>query len=301
VVAITEEDQNRPTCRGGGSLQTWRITGGTLVPLAKFEAEIDPSRTTLCSAHYFDVRGGLIAHGWYEQGVRFFDVSRPEQIRQVGFYIPQKNLMWGALFVPTDPTGEIVYALDTTRGIDILRFDRPDPSHAAPARFRRSSRRRPTAPARAPRRPAPAEARAARSGPTSASGSRRPLARPSRASACATASRSRTRRGSPRAACAPSSICRAAVTRVRARGASRAGRRLSYRVGTLAAGRSRTYTIDVRVRHRRGAVLLRARSFATGDFIARDDTARDRNTLGPPPGGVACGRPTTRWPRPTRA
>ncbi|CAA9529586.1 MAG: hypothetical protein AVDCRST_MAG85-3550, partial [uncultured Solirubrobacteraceae bacterium] len=143
VVAITEEDYNRPTCKGAGSFQTWEITRDktrgagadgkgrpvpVLKPLDKFEVEEDASRQSLCSAHYFDDRGGLIAQGWYEQGTRFFDISDPRNIRQVGFFIPQKNMTWGAVFPPTDPTGEVVYSLDTLRGIDVLRFDRPKPA-----------------------------------------------------------------------------------------------------------------------------------------------------------------------------
>ena len=45
----------------------------------------------LCSAHYFDERGGLIAQGWYEQGTRFLDVTNPRDIRQVGYWIPQQR------------------------------------------------------------------------------------------------------------------------------------------------------------------------------------------------------------------
>ena len=81
-------------------------------------------RTALCSAHYFDEAGGLLAQGWYEQGTRFLDVTKPEKIRQVGFWIPQKNVTWGAVYPITDPSRSVVYALDFARGIDVLRVDR---------------------------------------------------------------------------------------------------------------------------------------------------------------------------------
>ena len=126
-LAITEEDYNRPTCTGAGSFHTWRLVGDVAELAGRWDVEVDPSRQSLGAAHYFDVRGGLVAQGWYEQGTRFLDVSDPANIRQVGYWIPNKALTWGALFPPTDTTGEIVYSLDNPRGIDVLRFDRPEP------------------------------------------------------------------------------------------------------------------------------------------------------------------------------
>ena len=131
-MVITEEDYSRPTCAGAGSLQTWRINGNTINNLDSWEVEIDPARTSLCSAHYFDEDAGLLAQGWYEQGTRFLDVSTPSKIRQVGFWIPQKNVTWGAVFHPVDRG--VVYALDHPRGIDVLRVKRgrSHGGHAAP-------------------------------------------------------------------------------------------------------------------------------------------------------------------------
>jgi LVIVD repeat-containing protein len=124
VVAITEEAFSRG-CRRAGTLQTWRIVrGGRLRPLDTFGVERDPSARTLCSAHYFDARDGLIAQGFYEQGVRLVDARRPRALRQVGYYVNRPGLFWGALFAPTDPTGSTVYALDHSRGIDVLALDR---------------------------------------------------------------------------------------------------------------------------------------------------------------------------------
>ncbi len=132
VVLITEEDYNRPGCVGAGSFQTWRIgAAGILTVLDKFDAEQpDPERQSLCSAHYFDEDHGLVAQGWYEQGTKFLDVSNPSDIRLVGHWLPAKNMTWGALFAPTDPTRQTVYSLDFARGIDVLHIDRdvePDP------------------------------------------------------------------------------------------------------------------------------------------------------------------------------
>jgi len=141
VVGITEEDYSRPTCKGAGSFQTWGITklrtstgARKLALLDTFSTELDALTsgrgwapvTGLCSAHYFDERGGLVAGGFYEEGTRFLDVRDPAGIRQVGYWVPTKGETWSVLFAPTDPRGEIVYALDFARGIDVLRIDRGD-------------------------------------------------------------------------------------------------------------------------------------------------------------------------------
>jgi hypothetical protein len=123
VVAITEEDFG-DQCRGAGTLQTWRIGRGRLHPLDSFGVERDGAARVMCSAHYFDARDGLIAQGFYEQGVRLIDARRPDRLRQVGYYLSRPGLVWGALFAPTDPTGSTVYSFDHSRGIDVLTIDR---------------------------------------------------------------------------------------------------------------------------------------------------------------------------------
>ena len=133
VVLITEEDYTRPTCEGAGQFETWKIgASGVLSNLDSFVIEVDPSRTSLCSAHYFDERGGLVAQGWYEGGTRFVDVTNPSDIKQVGYWIPDKNVTWGAYYAPTDPSGEIVYALDNARGVDVIRVKRGQPDFSTP-------------------------------------------------------------------------------------------------------------------------------------------------------------------------
>jgi len=142
VVAITEEAFGKG-CRGAGTLQTWRISGRRrMTPLDSWGVERDPSARFMCSAHYFDARDGLIAQGFYEQGVRLIDARQPGRLRQVGYYVSRPGLFWGALFAPTDPTGSTVYALDHSRGIDVLAVDR---AALGPVRRRGS---RPSGPAR---------------------------------------------------------------------------------------------------------------------------------------------------------
>jgi LVIVD repeat len=140
VLAITEEDF-ADQCKGAGTLQTWRIGRGRLLrPIDSWGAERDGGARVMCSAHYFEASRGLIAQGFYEQGVRLIDVRRPGRLRQVGYYVNRPGMVWSAMFPPTDPTGSTVYALDHSRGIDVLALDR-----AALNPVRRRGARRPLA------------------------------------------------------------------------------------------------------------------------------------------------------------
>lgn len=141
LFGITEEDYNRPTCKGAGSFQTWGATAAKtsagsqeLVLLDLYTTELAAlvngrgwaPVTGLCSAHYFDYRDGIVAQGWYEEGARFLDVRDPTDVRQVGYWVPTKGETWSVVYPPTDKTGSIVYALDFARGIDVLKLDRSD-------------------------------------------------------------------------------------------------------------------------------------------------------------------------------
>jgi hypothetical protein len=138
VLAITEEDYAKPGCEGQGSLQTWRITGEQnadgslkLELLDLWTTELNElanltgrsPATVNCSAHWFDEDRGLIAQGWYDQGVRFLDITNPRAITQVGYHVTQ-GTFWAAYFAPADPQQETVYALDTTSGLDVLQIER---------------------------------------------------------------------------------------------------------------------------------------------------------------------------------
>ena len=62
--------------------------------------------------------GGLVASGFFEHGTRFLDVDRRGEISEVGYFMPLGGETIAAYWV----TDKIVYAIDQTRGIDILRF-----------------------------------------------------------------------------------------------------------------------------------------------------------------------------------
>jgi hypothetical protein len=125
TLLVTEEDL-RPGCRRAGTFQTWEIGArGVARPLARFGVERDGRARLLCSAHYFEHRDGLVAAGFFEQGVRFLDVADPRRIRQVGYYVADPAMVWGAMYARADPTGKVVHVLDHAKGIDVIEVNRP--------------------------------------------------------------------------------------------------------------------------------------------------------------------------------
>ena len=100
-------------------LDQYRVANGTWL-------DGNPAANQLgCSAHWFSEHpdfdnGGLVASGFYEHGVRFLKVSDSGQIREVGYFMGWGGSTSAAYWV----TDNIVYAIDYTRGIDVLRFNR---------------------------------------------------------------------------------------------------------------------------------------------------------------------------------
>jgi hypothetical protein len=76
-----------------------------------------------CTAMWFQEHprfrdGGLVTAAWFEHGTRFLEVARSGEISEVGHFLP-----WGGSTIASYwITDEIVYSIDVTRGIDILRF-----------------------------------------------------------------------------------------------------------------------------------------------------------------------------------
>lgn len=136
VLVVTEEDWVQPQCKAGdeGSLQTWEIpttATGRLKPLDQWTTEIGvfvdggTPIAIACSSHWFDINSHEVAAvGWYQQGVRFLDVSDPRNIRQVGYYIPPWEVagmgVSMALYVPG--RSDLVYAMSLTSGLIVLRI-----------------------------------------------------------------------------------------------------------------------------------------------------------------------------------
>lgn len=91
-----------------------------------------------CSVHWFMEHptfknGGLVALAEYENGTRFLQIDENGKITEQGFFLP----LGGSTSAPHwHPNGQIVYNIDYTRGIDVLRWkgetyvpgNAPDPS-----------------------------------------------------------------------------------------------------------------------------------------------------------------------------
>jgi hypothetical protein len=167
VLLATEEDYIDPTCEDEGNFETWAVdtldpeevegrtgalgeaNGGTITPLDQWNTELlgtgmDNLAGAFCSAHYFDYhQNGIVAQGFYQQGLRLLDVDDPTEINQVGYWIPQASEVWSAYWVPErDEDGtvvrsesgdvvktDIVYTSDLIRGMDVLQVHAATQDH----------------------------------------------------------------------------------------------------------------------------------------------------------------------------
>lgn len=97
----------------------FRVTNGTVV-------DGNPPVNGLgCTTMWFQEHptfrgGGLVAAAFFEHGTRFLEVDRRGKISERGYFLPAGGETIATYWI----TQDIVYAIDTTRGIDILRFDR---------------------------------------------------------------------------------------------------------------------------------------------------------------------------------
>ena len=119
-------------CPGGSGITSWSMANwdkgerfrpiDTFFPKAGNWVDGNPGANVAgCSSHWFEYRKGIVAAGWYENGVRFFDIHRKTgKIKEVGWFQPVATEAWAAYWIDD----EYVYTLDAARGIDILRFNR---------------------------------------------------------------------------------------------------------------------------------------------------------------------------------
>ncbi len=90
-----------------------------------------PAHVLYC-AHWFNLHpewsnGGMFAAGYYEWGTRFVEVDNEGQMSEFGWFLPSDGYTSSAYWI----TRDVVYALDYTRGLDVLQLDieaAPDPS-----------------------------------------------------------------------------------------------------------------------------------------------------------------------------
>ncbi|HEX8082758.1 MAG TPA: hypothetical protein VF529_00620 [Solirubrobacteraceae bacterium] len=108
----------RDTLRGEGFRDTAR-TKHRMRALDTWTPEGAGGSSGCASAHYFSSRGdGVFANAFYEQGVRFLDVSDPQDIRQIGWWRPSDANTWAAYW-----HDGYVFVADLQRGVEVLRFE----------------------------------------------------------------------------------------------------------------------------------------------------------------------------------
>jgi hypothetical protein len=145
-ILVVEEDWDplsNGRCTNDGAFQTGRVfreDGALKVEkqdrfslgrgdLTQGQTDRLPTAPVSCSAHYFGARAdGIVAVAWYEQGMRLLDVSDPTDIRQIGYHLPVGET------ITTLIRGDLVYAFDTVRGLEVLRVTAApgDPALDAP-------------------------------------------------------------------------------------------------------------------------------------------------------------------------
>ena len=158
VALITEEDYandgDEIACDRAGTFQTWEIPDldggayraanpknepnkGSIKPLDIINAPNEgggglttPVSPGFCSAHWFDYhQSGVIAEGFYQQGLRLINVRDARNLKQEGFFTGGGTEVWDAYWVPQRQGNgsvrpgykeNIVYTVDAVRGVDVF-------------------------------------------------------------------------------------------------------------------------------------------------------------------------------------
>jgi hypothetical protein len=119
----TFDTRNWKTTKTFKLKDTFKVTNGVYV-------DGNPAANGLgCSAHWFESHktfknGGLVVGAFYEHGTRFLEVDKQSgKIREEGYFLPYGGSTSAAYWA----NDEIVYAVDYTRGLDILRYTKQLP------------------------------------------------------------------------------------------------------------------------------------------------------------------------------
>jgi hypothetical protein len=139
-------------CDRAGSFQTWEIpsldaagySGGTpgagsirpldLINPVKVGDGLSAPVGGFCSAHWFDYhQSGMIAQGYYQQGLRFIDVRDARDLKQHGYVTGGATEVWDAYWVPQRnrkgvaqaKKTNLVYSADLVRGLEVYEVDVP--------------------------------------------------------------------------------------------------------------------------------------------------------------------------------
>ena len=134
---VQGETSPKPRCdQNSGAFMTWDTTGWRkshsfrMIDEYRFAqgtyADGNPAVNPVgCSPSWFQHHpsfrnGGLVVTAAFEHGTRFLDVDEAGEISESGYFMPLAGSTTAAYWV----TDEIVYSIDLTHGIDILRFAR---------------------------------------------------------------------------------------------------------------------------------------------------------------------------------
>lgn len=135
IVLFSSESNATGRCTGdNGAFMTWssknwqKTKSLKLLDIYQLQSgtytDGNPAANGLgCSSHWFQEHptfkgGGLVAMGAYEHGTRFVEVAKNGKISEVGYFMPHAGSTSAAYWL----NKEIVYSVDYSRGIDILRF-----------------------------------------------------------------------------------------------------------------------------------------------------------------------------------
>ena len=168
VVLVTEEDYfndgEELACDQAGTFQSWYLPTldgaayragnptlapdlGHMRPLDKINAPATGGGLStpvggFCSAHWFDFHAsGIVAQGYYQQGMRLIDTRNARDLKQYGWFTSAVSEVWDAYWVPrrdsrgvaTNQKTNIVYVVDNIRGLDVLTVDLPGTTTVASA------------------------------------------------------------------------------------------------------------------------------------------------------------------------
>lgn len=103
--------------------KTFKLLDEFRIPAGTYIDGNPPASALGCSATWFTEHpsfrnGGIVAGAYFDHGTRFLRITREGQIEEVGYFTPAGGSTLSTLWV----TDQLVYAIDISHGIDILRF-----------------------------------------------------------------------------------------------------------------------------------------------------------------------------------
>ena len=144
VALVTEEDYvndgDEIACDLAGTFQTWSVNAldgsrsmhplDIINPPNEAGGGLSSPVGGFCSAHWFDFhQSGIVAQGYYQQGLRLIDVRNPRDLKQFGYFTGGGGEVWDAYWAPQrDPSGAVVpgkktnlvYTVDAVRGVEVF-------------------------------------------------------------------------------------------------------------------------------------------------------------------------------------